>query len=162
MSDTRETDRRIRTGERLINFTGAVLLISAGVKFLHPLKAVNYMVFLGYADEKLFLIAAIELLTAVLFLYRPTRIAGAMLVSAYFGGAIAAHLADHPLTGSAPIILFNYHHHYLGTLPAVVVLVSAWLGLSLSNPNLFHAVGTRRMSDDFTSRRPSERIVRAS
>jgi hypothetical protein len=138
MTDRRETDRRVRTGEWLVTFTGAVLLLSAGVKILHPVKAVNYMAFLGYLDEKLFLIAAIELITAMLFLYRPTRMAGAMLVSAYLGGAIAAHLADHPLAGSAPIIVFNYHHHYLGTLPAIIVLGCAWLGLSMSNPNLAH------------------------
>jgi hypothetical protein len=136
MTGTREADWRVRTGEYLIKFTGTVLLISAGVKILHPVRAVNYMAFLGYVDEKLFLIAAIELITAMLFLYRPTRMAGAMLVSAYFGGAIAAHLADHPLSGSAPIIVFNYHHHYLGTLPAVIVLGCAWIGLSMSNPDL--------------------------
>jgi hypothetical protein len=70
MTDRRETDRRVRTGEWLVTFTGAVLLLSAGVKILHPVKAVNYMAFLGYLDEKLFLIAAIELITAMLFLYR--------------------------------------------------------------------------------------------
>jgi hypothetical protein len=139
MTGTREADRRVRTGEWLIKFAGTVLLISAGVKIVHPVKAVNYMAFLGYVDEKLFLIAAIELTTAVLFLYRPTRLVGAMLVSAYFGGAIAAHLADHPLSGSAPIIVFNYQHHYLGTLPAVIVLGCAWLGLSMSNPFRAHA-----------------------
>src|SRR5581483_4472730 len=141
MTDTHETDGRFRAGERLITFAGAVLLVSAAVKFLHPTKAVNYMAFLGYVDEKLFLIAAIELVTAALFLYRPTRFAGAMLLSAYLGGAIAAHLADHPLTGTAPIIVFNYYHHYLGTLPAALVLGCAWLGLSLTVPNLFHRVG---------------------
>jgi len=141
MTDTRETNRGVRAGERLITFAGAVLSISAAVKFLHPAKAVNYMAFLGYVDEKLFLIAAIESLTAALFLYRPTRFAGTMLLSAYLGGAIAAHLADHPLTGSAPIIVFNYHHHYLGTLPAAIVLGCAWLGLSLTDPDPFHRVG---------------------
>ncbi len=130
---------RARIGNGLISFTGAILTISSLVKFFHPAKAVAYMAFLGYHDDKLFLIAAIELSIAILFLYRPTRVAGALLVSGYFGGAIAAHLADHSLTGTAPIIMFNYRHHYLGTLPALVVLVCAWLGLWLYHRDMFSA-----------------------
>lgn len=140
MTHSAQDGRDIRIGDRLMTFTGVVLLVSAGVKFLHPTKAVNYMAFLGYHDEKLYVIAAMELVIAILFLYRRTRVAGALLVSGYFGGAIAAHLADHPLTGTAPIIVFNFNHHYLGTLPALVVLLGAWLGLWLGHPQLFSAV----------------------
>lgn len=129
MNDSVEITKGARMGQRLIAFAGIVLLVSAGVKFLHPAKAVNYMAFLGYRDEKLFLIAAIELAVGILFLNRGTRPAGAMLVSAYFGGAIAAHLAEHPLTGTAPILVFNFHHPYLGTVPALIVLLCAWMGL---------------------------------
>jgi hypothetical protein len=121
-------------------FSGIVLILSSVVKFLHPAKAVAYMAFLGYVDEKLFLIAGIELAIAILFLYRPTRVVGALLVSGYLGGAIAAHLADHPLVGAAPIILFNAHHQYLGTLPGLVLLICAWAGLWLHHPELFSSL----------------------
>jgi hypothetical protein len=162
MSDTRNATRQSRIGRRLIIFAGTILAISSGVKFLHPAKAVGYMAFLGYSDEKLFLIAAMELAIAILFLYRATRVAGALLVSAYFGGAIAAHLADHPLTSNAPIIVFNFHHHYLGTLPAVIVLVCAWVGIWLHYPRLFRAGRTERASVDRSEPSRSQRAVSAA
>ncbi len=108
------TQKQARMGNALINFSGLVLVVSSLVKFLHPAKAVAYMRFLGYEHEKLFLIAGTEMLIAFLFLRRSTRAASLLLVSSYFGGAIAAHLADHPLSGTAPIIIFNANHHYLG------------------------------------------------
>jgi len=117
-----------RMGYRLVMFNGAILIVSSFVKFLHPAKAVAYMQFLGYTDEKLYVVAGIELITAIVFLMRQTRLAGTMLVSGYLGGAIAAHLAHHPLTGDAPIIVFNYHHQYLGTIPALIVLACVWAG----------------------------------
>jgi len=120
-----------RVGHRLIAFSGGILAISAFVKFLHPAKAVAYMAFLGYTDEKLYVVAVIELIIAIVFLRRSTRLFGTMLVSGYLGGAIAAHLAHHPLTGNAPIVVFNYHHQYLGTIPALIVLACVWAGMWL-------------------------------
>ncbi|HEV3061404.1 MAG TPA: DoxX family protein [Vicinamibacterales bacterium] len=162
MGDTLDATRQSRIGKRLIIFTGTILAISSGVKFLHPAKAVGYMTFLGYSDEKLFLIAAMELAIAILFLYRTTRVAGVLLVSAYFGGAIAAHLADHPLTSNAPIVVFNFHHHYLGTLPAVIVLVCAWVGIWLHHPQLFQAGRTERGSAGRSEPARSQRAVPAA
>src|SRR5262252_8196754 len=117
-----------RLGHRSVAFSGAILGISSFVKFLHPAKAVAYMQFLGYTDEKLYVVAGIELAIAVVFLVPRTRLFGTMLASGYLGGAVAAHLAHHPLTGDAPIIVFNYHHQYLGTLPALIVLACVWAG----------------------------------
>ena len=117
-----------RIGPRLIALGGGILAVSSFVKFLHPARAVAYMQFLGYTDEKLYVVAAIELIIAVILLTRQTRLFGTMLASGYLGGAIAAHLAHHPLTGNAPIIVFNYHHQYLGTIPALIVLACLWAG----------------------------------
>jgi len=75
-----------------------------------------------------------EMVIGVLFLKRATRAFGLLLVSSYFGGAIAAHLASHPLNSSAPIVVFNFHHPYLGALPAMVVLASAWIGVYFRHP----------------------------
>ena len=47
------------------------------------------------------------------------------------GGAIAAHLAYHPLNGSAAIVVFNADHPYLGALRAILVLTCAWIGVWL-------------------------------
>jgi hypothetical protein len=97
-----------RTGNALIWFSGGVLLISSLVKFVHQEKPVAYMRFLGYEDEKMYLIAAIEMLVALLFLVQATRALGLVLVSSYLGGAIAANVAFHPLNGSTPIVIFMF------------------------------------------------------
>jgi hypothetical protein len=131
---TKLKNGRTRAGNTLIILSGVVLAFSSVVKFLHPAKAVAYMQFLGYENSKLFLIASLELLIALLFLNRSTRSIGLPLVSGYLGGAIAAHLAFHPLTGNVPIVVFNANHSYLGALPAIVVLSCAWLGVFLRHP----------------------------
>ena len=136
MTDSRKTQRRIRIGDALIRFGGIVLVLSSLVKFTHSAKPVAYMSYLGYEDEKMFLIAAIEMIIGAVFIRRATRVVGLLLVSSYFGGAIAAHLASHPLNSSAPIVAFNFHHPYLGALPAVLILASAWIGAYLRHPEI--------------------------
>jgi hypothetical protein len=134
MTDYLKLQTRIRIGNALIRFAGVVLLFSSLITFAHPPKPVAYMSFLGYQDGKMFLVAAIELVIGALFLWRATRALGLLLVSSYFGGAIAAHLASHPLNMSAPIVVFNFHHPYLGALPAVVMLATAWFGVYFRHP----------------------------
>ena len=131
MTDSQKIQRRIRIGNVLVRFAGIVLLFSSLVKFTHAAKPVAYMSFLGYEDGKLFLIAAIEMVIGILYLRRATRAFGLVLVSSYLGGAIAAHLASHPLNSSVPIVVFNFHHPYLGSLPAIAVLASTWIGVYL-------------------------------
>src|SRR5689334_9193745 len=113
MTHSEKLHRQIRIGNALIRFGGIVLLISSLVKFAHGAKPVAYMSFLGYQDGKMYLIAAMEMVIGVLFLWRPTRAVGLVLVSSYLGGAIAAHLASHLLNSSAPVVVFNFHHPYL-------------------------------------------------
>ncbi len=134
MNASPDTSRHGRLGNVLIYFCAAGLLVSAAVKFLAPPKPVAYMSYLGYEHGTLFFVATLELLTALAFFFRPTRSAGLLLVSAYFGGAIAAHLANHPFVGGGPFLTFNAVHHYLGTLPATLFLVLAWIGVALRHP----------------------------
>jgi len=152
MTDSQKNQARIRFGNSLIRFAGIVVLFSSLVKLAHPAKPVAYMSFLGYQDEKMFLVAAIEIIIGILFLRRATRAVGLLLVSSYFGGAIAAHLASHPLNSSAPIVVFNFHHPYLGALPAIAVLASAWIGVYLRHPQaLWNA---NHAAPGITPRRP--------
>ena len=144
MNNSPNNLRTIRIADGLMKFSGIVLMISSFVKFLRPARAVTYMAFLGYSDEKLFLIAGAELAIAILFLQRSTRVPGLLLVSSYMGGAIAAHVAYHPLTSNAPIIMFDAFHPYLGSLPPVIVLVSAWLGAWLRRQELFGQFSNRQ------------------
>ena len=134
MDDQTIDTRHDNLGNFLIYLCAAALLISAAVKFLALAKPVAYMRYLGYEHVTLFFVAGLELLTLVVFLLPPTRAAGLLLVSAYFGGAIAAHLANHPFTGGGPFLAFNARHHYLGTLPASLFLIFAWTGVWLRHP----------------------------
>lgn len=134
MTDSQKTRNRTRMGNALIRFSGGVLILSSLVKLSHLAKPVAYMNFLGYDTGKMRIIAAMEIAIGLLFLRSVTRAVGLLLLSSYFGGAISAHLASHPLNSSAPIIIFNFHHPYLGALPAVIVLASAWIGVYLRHP----------------------------
>lgn len=143
MTDSQKIRKRTGTGNALIRFSGGVLLLSALVKSAQFAKPVAYMNFLGYDTGKMLLIAAMEIGIALLFLRRTTRAVGLLLLSAYFGGAISAHLASHPLNSSAPIVIFNFHHPYLGALPAVIVLASAWIGVYLRHPEALWSAGEK-------------------
>jgi len=132
--------RNVRAGNGLIKASGVILLISSIVKFLHPARAVAYMRFFGYENEKLYFIAAMELVIAVLFLRRSTRVPGLLLASAYLGGAIAAHVAYHPLIGNTPVILFDWNHPYLGSVPPALILLAAWGGVWLRHPELVRSI----------------------
>ncbi len=127
-------DGRDRVGEMLVRFCVAVMVAGSIVKFVHPAAPAAYMAYLGYEHDALFVVAALELLSAGAFLLSATRSFGLLLVSAYFGGAIAAHLASHPFSGGGPYLAFAAHHHYLGALPAMLVLASAWIGVYLRHP----------------------------
>jgi DoxX-like protein len=123
-----------KLGNTLIYFCASALTISSGVKLVHPARVVAYMGFLGYRNGTFFLIAALEILAAVLFLFPSTRAGGLLLVSAYFGGAISAHLAHHAFVGGGPFLQFNAIHPFLGTIPASILLMAAWLGVWLRHP----------------------------
>ena len=123
-----------RVGNALIYISAGALLVSSAAKFWHPAKVVAYMGFLGYRDSTFFLIAILEIATAVLFVRPSTRAGGLLLVSAYFGGAISAHLARHPFIAGGPFLQFNANHPVLGTIPASIFLLMAWMGVWLRHP----------------------------
>jgi len=123
-----------KLGNTLIYICAGALIISSGLKLLHPAKVVAYMGFLGYQNGTFVLIAALEILAALFFLFPSTRASGLLLVSAYFGGAISAHLAQHAFVGGGPFLRFNATHPFLGTIPASIFLMAAWLGVWLRHP----------------------------
>ncbi len=137
MNSSHKNETHVRVGNGLMRFSGILLMFTSLVKFVHPPRAVDYMAFFGYTGETYFLIAGIEFAIAVLFLRASTRAVGLLLLSSYLGGAIAAHVAYHPLTSSAPILLFDAYHPYLGSVPPALVLVSAWVGAWLRHPEFF-------------------------
>jgi len=74
---------------------------------------------LGFAAEKLPVIAALELACAIVFAVPQTALVGAILISCYFGGAVASHVRiSDPFVG--PVVF--------GALP--------WVALMLREPRL--------------------------
>ncbi len=76
----------------LIFLPGIALLGSSLAKFAHVPAVLAQMAALGFDGPRLMIIAVLELASAALLLLPRTRPFGLLLVSAYLGGAIAAHL----------------------------------------------------------------------
>lgn len=133
-----ETVRGPGRGGRVapIYVTSAALILSAIVKVLQPAQAIAYMGSMGYEGGTYFLIAALEFTSALLFLVPATRRLGLVMVSAYFGGAIAAHLAIHPPVTIGPGLYYLTTHPFTAVLVPGTFLVAAWIG-AWRDPRLF-------------------------
>jgi DoxX-like protein len=81
---------------------------------------VNSLAQLGFYNGRLLLIAILEVASVVLFLIPRTRSLGLLLVSAYLGGAIAAHLGH-----GEPIA------------PPAIVLSLVWIATAVREPRGF-------------------------
>lgn len=130
------TDKRKAWGNSLTRFCGYLLMLSSAVKFVHPAKAVAYMASMGFEGGTFHLVAVLELISAVLFLFPVTRRLGLLLVSSYLGGAIAAHLAVHRFFTGGPFLVYMAMHPYVGALVPSTVLAAGWVGTWLSPAEL--------------------------
>lgn len=119
------------TGNALIFLGGLMLVGSAGAKFAHVPKVVSQLGAFGFEGNKLMLIAALEVVSAILFLVPQTRPFGLLLVSSFMGGAIATHL-----------------QHSQPSLQPAIVLSLLWLGVWLRHPEVL-----------WSSRRPVNRAA---
>jgi hypothetical protein len=121
-------------GNRMFCFVAVAILISSLVKFLHPPKPVAYLASMGYEGGTVFLIAAGELVIATLCLLPATRRIGLLLISAFLGGAVAAHVATHRSFSGGPFITYMAIHPYVGALIPATLLLIAWIGDYLQRP----------------------------
>lgn len=112
---------RIRrtVGNIFVFLTGAVVTLSAIVKFAGLPAAVHKMEILGFSGGKLILVAVLEIVSAALFLHRTTRPFGLPLLSAFLGGAVCSHVR----VGA-----------YADAVGPAVILGFAWLGTWLRHP----------------------------
>jgi len=119
-SSTRRSGLRFRVGNRLTYLLSFLLLASATAKLAQaPKVVITQMAGLGFDGGKLVFIAVLEIISALLFAYPRTHTFGLLMVSAYLGGAIAAHIG----------------HDQTGIQPAIV-LALVWLGTWLRNPEV--------------------------
>ena len=99
------------------------MLVDSIMKFVQPPEVVQGTLELGYSDHHIVILGALGLVTTLLYIIPRTAVLGAILLTGYFGGAVATHVRlDNPLFTH---VLFTI---YLGIL--------AWGGLWLRNETL--------------------------
>ncbi len=108
-------------GQVLILLPGLALLGSALAKLLGVPAVTRQMGALGFSGATLTAIACLELVSATLFLWRPTRSFGLLLISAFLGGAICAHVQAGEIARAAGPAAF---------------LALAWTGAALRHPQV--------------------------
>lgn len=98
------------------------LLVDGAMKLVKPAPVVEATVRLGYPESTIVPIGVVLIVCTIIYLIPRTAVLGAILLTAYLGGAVATHVrAEEPLFS----IVF-----------AIVFGVLLWLGLYLRNPTL--------------------------
>ncbi len=99
------------------------MLMDSIMKFVKPPEVIEGTLALGYAEQHLPIIGTLGLISTLLYIFPRTTIIGAILLTGYFGGAVATHLRlNNPLFTH---VLFTV---YFGIL--------IWGGLWLRNSKL--------------------------
>ena len=131
MSTNVQTIRRSVTGARqifgqvLIYIAGFGLLAAAITKFAHLPPVVAQLTNAGFGGEKITLVASLELLSALLFLFPAARSLGLLLASAFLGGAVATHVQA---------------GEYVGAFAPALFIFVCWLGAWLRHPEVLWSV----------------------
>ena len=99
------------------------MLMDSIMKFVKPPEVIEGTLALGFAEQHLPVIGALGLIATLLYAFPRTSILGAILLTAYFGGAVATHLRlNNPL--------------FTHTLFTVYFGIFIWGGLWLRNTKL--------------------------
>ena len=101
----------------------AMLLMSGVMKLQKPPEVLEGIEKLGWSEDLLPSLAIVEIGCAVIYLFPPTAVLGAILLAGYLGGAIATHMrAGDPFIPRM--------------LVPIVLGVVVWLGVYLREPRL--------------------------
>lgn len=98
------------------------LLVDGAMKLVKPAPVVEATVRLGYPESTIVPIGVVLIVCTILYLIPKTSVLGAILLTAYLGGAVATHVR-----AGEPVFSIVF---------AVVFGVLLWLGLYLRNPTL--------------------------
>ena len=127
----RRASRSVIAGRILSGIAVAFLLFDAGFKFVVAPEAVEATAQLGWPVHLMPVLGTIELVLLALYLVPRTAPLGAVLWTAYFGGAIATHLRiENPL----------FSH----TLFPIYVAILVWGGLYLRDARVRNAIAPSR------------------
>lgn len=120
----------IWTGRILSALAVLPMLGSAIAKLTHNAQAIHGLVRFGYAENLATPLGIVEITCAVVYLIPQTAVLGAILIAAYFGGAIATMLR----IGDKGFFT-----------PGLFALL-AWFALWLRDPRLGEVLPLRRLS----------------
>jgi len=109
------------------------MLLDSIFKFIQPEAVVKGTLELGYSEHHILTMGILGFISTILYAVPRTAILGAILLTGYWGGAVATHLRlDNPLFSH---ILFTV---YLG--------IFAWGGLWLRNEKLRNLIPMQKVS----------------
>jgi hypothetical protein len=106
---------------RVLSAAPALMLLTGGINaFFKSPQVIQGITHLGFPLSTLVPLCILEIVCAVLYLIPSTAILGAILLTGYFGGAVASHVR----VGEGMFVI------------PVLFGVLVWLGLYLRNPLL--------------------------
>jgi hypothetical protein len=117
-------------GWLLSGLTGLMLSASAVDKIMGSAHALQMGASFGLSAGTYSLLGIIEILSVVLFLYSRTGILGTLLLSSYFGGAIATHL-----------------QHQQNILFAAAIEAVVWIAAVIRFPELINRIFNTKASN---------------
>lgn len=126
MTDAVPSKGQSIAGRALSGLVILFLLFDAGLKLASPETAIKYSPpGLGWPLDvpTMYLLGTLLLIPTILHIWRPTAILGAILITAYLGGAIATHVRI-----GSPLFSHSLFGVYLG--------VMLWGGLWLRDPRV--------------------------
>lgn len=129
---TDETTPEVSKGKRWAGYVLSglpvlMLLFSASGKFLRPEGMEANVLPLGWRMDQMTTLGIVEVACVILYLIPQTAILGAILLTAYLGGATATHVR----IGDMFVI-------------PIIVAIVMWLGLYLREPRLWPLVPFRK------------------
>lgn len=130
MSDTPSASKAARwTGHILGVLPCLMLFFSASMKFIQPEGMPEHVAELGWSLQTTWWLGVLQATCTVLYLIPRTVALGAILLTGYLGGAIAAHVRIDDL----PTVLFP-----------LILGIMLWGGLFLRDPRLRALIPLRR------------------
>lgn len=114
---------RLWTGRVLSGLIIAFLALDAVMKFVQPAEVIKGTQEVGFALNTLVPLGVILLGSVILYAIPRTAVLGAILLTAYLGGAVATHVRM-----SAPLFSHTLFPVYFG--------IALWGGLYLRNPRI--------------------------